>query len=163
MGEFKIMVLGSKGAGKWELVWQFLDYNLLVAVYNSKVINVDGSQVTLEILDASEVMRDSNIRNAEGFILLYSVANQESFLEIPQMIEWIERIKDVDVVNTVPMILVGNRPELRSNRVVTEIEGKNMAQCWGIPFIETSTVPNHNVNIEAPFYELARQLIKSKI
>ena len=168
MEEFNIMVLESSGVGRRELISHFLDYNLLVPVYNSKVINVDGSQVTLEILDSSvfeqhSVTRDSSIRNAEGFILLYSIFDQESFLKIPEMITQIERVKDVDVANTVPMILVGNRPELGSSRVITEIEGENMAQSWGIPFVETSTVLNHNVNIDAPFYELAQQLVRSKM
>jgi len=36
------------------------------------------------------------------------------------------------------MILVGNKADLVEDRVVSKVEGRDLAKRWGIPFMETS-------------------------
>ena len=40
--------------------------------------------------------------------------------------------------NQPPMILVGNKKDLEKERKISNYEAKNMAQEWGIEYIETS-------------------------
>jgi len=57
-------------------------------------------------------------------------------------------------------ILVGNKNDLESSRVVTFNEGKNFAINNGMEFIETSA--KGNINIEEAFFTIARK-IKEKV
>ena len=67
-------------------------------------------------------MRDLYIKNGQGFILVYSLVNAQSFHDIKPMREQICRLKGTDKV---PIILVGNKVSLSglmcyyARRVVT--------------------------------------------
>lgn len=63
-------------------------------------------------------MRDSYMRKGDGFLLVFSVDSQSSFQEVVQFQEQILRIKDAD---SFPMILVGNKSDLDTQRQVSAI------------------------------------------
>ena len=72
----------------------------------------------LEILDTAGTeqfasMRDLYIENSQGFVVLYSVTNHQTFLEIKSMREQIVRVKDCEKV---PVLLMGNKVDLESQR-----------------------------------------------
>ena len=76
-----------------------------------KEIEVDQTPSILEILDTAGTeqfasMRDLYIKNGQGFILVYSLVNQQSFQDIKPMREQICRLKGSD---RVPIVLVGNK------------------------------------------------------
>lgn len=75
------------------------------------------------------------MRTGDGFVLVYSVIDRKTFEEIGEFYEQILRVKDADKV---PMILVGNKCDLESERAIPVEEGKNYAKQLGIPFMETS-------------------------
>jgi len=84
-----------------------------IAVYFllRKEIEVDNSPSILEILDTAGTeqfasMRDLYIKNGQGFILVYSLVNAQSFHDIKPMREQICRLKGTD---RVPIVLVGNK------------------------------------------------------
>lgn len=60
------------------------------------------------------------MRNGEGFILVYSITSRLSFEEISTFFEQIRRVKDRD---SFPMVLVGNKCDLESERQVSS-QGK---------------------------------------
>jgi GTPase SAR1 family protein len=57
-----------------------------------------------------------------------------------------------------PVVLVGNKKDLADERQVSEQEGKEVAERFGVPHIETSAKTNEGVN-EA-FFLLVRQINK---
>lgn len=65
-------------------------------------------------------MREQYMRNGEGFILVYSITSRLSFEEISTFFEQIRRVKDRD---SFPMVLVGNKCDLESERQVSS-QGK---------------------------------------
>jgi len=76
-----------------------------------KEIEVDQCPSILEILDTAGTeqfasMRDLYIKNGQGFILVYSLVNAQSFHDIKPMREQICRLKGTD---RVPIVLVGNK------------------------------------------------------
>ncbi|XP_035714873.1 ras-related protein Rap-2b isoform X2 [Folsomia candida] len=117
MREFKVVVLGSGGVGKSALTVQFVSgcfmekYDPTIEDFYRKEIEVDGSPCVLEILDTAGTeqfasMRDLYIKNGQGFLVVYSITNHQTFQDIKTMKEQISRVKGMD---RVPLLLVGNK------------------------------------------------------
>lgn len=76
-----------------------------------------------------------HMRESEGFMLVFSVTDKSSFSKISSVYNKVLDIKEKDKV---PMVLVGNKIDLREKRVVSTEEGKKLADELRIPYIETS-------------------------
>lgn len=120
MREFKVVVLGSGGVGKSALTVQFVSgcfmekYDPTIEDFYRKEIEVDASPCVLEILDTAGTeqfasMRDLYIRNGQGFVVVYSLTNHQTFQDIKGMKEQITRVKGTD---RVPILLVANKVRL---------------------------------------------------
>ena len=46
----------------------------------------------------------------------------------------------------VELLLIGNKCEQEESRVVSKERGEQLAESWGIPFLETSAKTNHNID-----------------
>uniref|UniRef100_A0A2K6UKA1 RAP2A, member of RAS onco family n=1 Tax=Saimiri boliviensis boliviensis TaxID=39432 RepID=A0A2K6UKA1_SAIBB len=124
----------------------------------STTSRVDSSPSVLEILDTAGTeqfasMRDLYIKNGQGFILVYSLVNQQSFQDIKPMRDQIIRVKRYEKV---PVILVGNKVDLESEREVSSNEGRALAEEWGCPFMETSA--KSKTMVDELFAEIVRQM-----
>ena len=63
--------------------------------------------------------------------------------------------------NFVPMILVGNKQDLSNERIISYEEAKQLADSWGVEYIETSVKNNYNCN--EVFQKLIVKIASSKI
>ncbi|XP_027147546.1 ras-related protein Rap-2a isoform X3 [Larimichthys crocea] len=164
MREYKVVVLGSGGVGKSALTVQFVTgtfiekYDPTIEDFYRKEIEVDSSPSVLEILDTAGTeqfasMRDLYIRNGQGFILVYSLVNQQSFQDIKPMRDQIIRVKRYQQV---PVVLVGNKVDLEEEREVSPSEGQALAEDWGCPFMETSA--KSKTMVDELFAEIVRQI-----
>ena len=83
---------------------------------------IDDEVALLDVLDTAgqeeyAAMRESYMRTGEGFLLVYSIASRQSFEEIQEFQQQILRVKDRDYF---PIIVVGNKCDLESEREVTQ-------------------------------------------
>jgi len=166
--EYKLAVLGCGGVGKSALIIQFIQNISLEAdpptfddSYCKQVV-IDDETCLLEILDAAGDqdqyhLRDECMRYGAGFVLVYSIADKKTFDEISDFYDQICRVKDSD---NVPMVLVGNKSDLESDRVVSTDEGRNFSKQHNMMFLEVSVKVGHNV--DEVFYELVREVRKKK-
>ena len=60
-------------------------------------------------------MREQYMRSGEGFLLVFSVTDRNSFDELPRFHKQILRVKDRDEF---PMLMVANKADLEHQRVV---------------------------------------------
>lgn len=123
---------------------------------------IDDEVAILDILDTAgqeefSAMREQYMHHGEGFLLVYSIVDRNSFEEIPKLCKTILRVKERP---SFPMILVGNKADLEYERVVSYQEGEQQASSLGIKYIETSA--KHRVNVDAVFNDLVRIIRKSK-
>lgn len=75
------------------------------------------------------------------------------FQDIRPMRDQIVRVKRFEKV---PLILVGNKVDLESEREVSRSDGRALAQEWGCPFIETSA--KSKTMVDELFAEIVRQM-----
>lgn len=162
--EYKVVVLGSGGVGKSALTVKFVTgqfvekYDPTIEDFYRKEIDVDNSPSILEILDTAGTeqfasMRDLYIKNGQGFLLIYSLLNRQTFNDLKAIKDQILRVKNMD---TVPMILVGNKSDMFDEREVSAHEAKLLAEEWGCPHFETSAKTSSNV--DEMFSEIVRQM-----
>jgi GTPase SAR1 family protein len=134
----------------------------------------------LEILDTAgteqfTAMRDLYMKNGQGFVLVYSIIAQSTYVattippsipqhdvdpfffrfnDLPDLREQILRVKDMD---DVPMVLVGNKADLSDQRVITTDQGETLAKKFnGCAFVESSA--KTKVNVEQIFFDLIKQI-----
>merc|ERR1711916_133607 len=84
------------------------------------------------------------------------ITSRSSFDEVATFREQIIRVKDAD---SVPMVLVGNKSDLETDRQVSTAEGGDLAKSYNIPFMETSA--KTRTNVEESFFELVREIRKT--
>lgn len=168
MKEFKVVVLGSGGVGKSALTLRYVTgefverYDPTVEDFYRKEIQLNGVPCVIEILDTAGAeqfasMRDLYIRNGEGFLVVYSVVNQQSFIDVQYLIDLVRKVKGR---GNVPMLLVGNKVDLKEQRVVSSMEGEKLASDSMIQLYETSAKTKDN--LEVIFTEVAKEIEKSK-
>lgn len=102
-------------------------------------------------------MREQWIRYGEGFFIVYSITSRSSFdKELTPLLNQLERVRDVDEINEIPVILFGNKLDLVNQRQVSVDEGREMAKKLGSQFFEGSA--KSFINIEESFFELVRTI-----
>lgn len=65
-------------------------------------------------------MRDQYMRHGQGFLLVYSVTDRRSFEEVLTFYNQIYKAQDRDFTSKIPLVLVGNKCDLESERQVTK-------------------------------------------
>lgn len=71
-------------------------------------------------------MREQYMRTGEGFLLVYSITDRQSFEEIMTFQQQILRVKDKDYF---PMIVVGNKCDLDGERQVSTQGASSVSSC----------------------------------
>lgn len=130
-----------------------------------KQIDVDGRQVVLEIMDTAGTeqftsMREFYMRDAHGFLLVFSITSMPSLQELAELREQIVQIKGGDP--KVPIVLVGNKSDLEEDRVVSRSKAFQVSQAWGnVPYYETSA--RRRQNVSEVFVDVCRQIIRKDL
>merc|ERR1712232_757148 len=117
----------------------------------------DGKTIKLQIWDTAgqerfRTITSSYYRGAHGIIVVYDVTDKESFNNVKHWVQEIEKYA-ADGVNK---LLVGNKCDLSSKKVVSYDEAKELADSLGIQFMETSAKNAHNV--EQSFQTMAKEI-----
>lgn len=164
-----MVVLGAGGVGKSSVTVQFVQgvyvesYDPTIEDSYRKQIEIDGRACDLEILDTAGVaqftaMRELYIKSGKGFLLVYSVTDENSLKELLALREQVLRIKDSD---NVPMVLIGNKCDLDDDRVLSIEDGIKVSQDWGmVPFYETSAM--YKTNVDEAFVDVVRQIMRNE-
>jgi Ras-related protein Rap-1B len=96
------------------------------------------------------------MKQGDGFLLVFSIANMNSFYELSELREQIIRVKGDD---DVPMVLVGNKCDMEENRVVPRARAFQLAQQWGSkPYYETSA--RWRINVDEAFVNICHQILQ---
>lgn len=167
----KVVIMGDSNVGKTGLLYQYIhdkfirDYDMTIGVdYGSKVINVDGLNIKLQVWDTAGQERFSSItrsycRNAHAIIFMYDVTNKASFTNLDKHLKLIEEYSHHAHIDSVCMI-VGNKIDRVDERIVQTDKGASYAETNNCLFQETSV--KSNVNVSEIFHCLVRNIVQYK-
>ncbi|XP_074639794.1 ras-like protein 1 [Acropora palmata] len=150
-----IVMLGAGGVGKTALVVRFVtgrflnEYDPTLEMVYEKDITVAESTVSLDILDTATNTEATYIRTGESFIVVYSITDHYSFEVARQMVKLIREVRKQSQEEgcQVPVILIGNKRDLRRGRQVSKEEARETAEEFSCSHYETSALTNKNVQI----------------
>ncbi|KAL7976305.1 hypothetical protein Chor_002524 [Crotalus horridus] len=157
---FKIVLVGNSAVGKTCFLKQFCEERFspgtaaTVGVdYSMKTVNLDGSQVVLQLWDTAGQERYRSItkqffRKADGVVVMYDVTAQDTFVSVKQ---WMEAAGE-----NIPVLLLGNKIDKEEEREVPKRLGERLAKDYRSIFYECSALTGENTR--ASVLHLARIL-----
>ncbi|GJJ12259.1 GTP-binding protein of the rab [Clathrus columnatus] len=161
---FKLLLIGDSGVGKSCLLLRFADdtytesYISTIGVdFKIRTIELEGKTVKLQIWDTAgqerfRTITSSYYRGAHGIIVVYDVTDNDTFTNVKQWLQEIDRYASEGVNK----LLVGNKSDLTSKKVVEYTVAKEFTEQLGIPFLETSA--KNSTNVEQAFLTMAKQI-----
>ncbi|EFO63819.1 Rab2a [Giardia lamblia P15] len=162
---FKYIVVGDTAVGKSCLLLQFTEqrfqnaHDMTVGVeYGTRTIEVGGKKIKAQIWDTcgQESFRSitrSYYRGSCCALLVYDITRRASFEHVAN---WLEECRTYGGDKTT-ILLVGNKTDRESSRMVTYDEGEKFAKENNLFFIETSAKTNSNV--EEAFMIIAKAVL----
>jgi len=165
---FKLLLIGDTGVGKSCLLLRFADdtftenYISTIGVdFKIRTIELEGKTIKLQIWDTAgqerfRTITSSYYRGAHGIIVVYDVTDLETFTHVTSWLEEIERY----ACENVNKLLVGNKSDMTTKKVVEFSMAKEQADQFKIPFLETSA--KNATNVEQAFMKMAAE-IKERI
>ena len=129
--KYNISVLGSQGVGKTSLIHRIIynsfqrDYDPTIENEYIKQLEFEGNKYILEIVDTTFTEEPSVIndlyKRMNGFILVYSIIDKSSYVDLKRIHDEIVRARDTD---NIPLVVVGNKCDLDDERKISYEEGK---------------------------------------
>lgn len=125
--------------------------------FKIRTIELEGKTVKLQIWDTAgqerfRTITSSYYRGAHGIIVVYDVTDQETFNNVKQWLQEIDRYANEGVNK----LLVGNKSDLVNKKVVDYNAAKEFADSLAIPLLETSA--KNATNVEQAFLTMAKQI-----
>ncbi|XP_034055410.1 ras-related protein ORAB-1-like [Gymnodraco acuticeps] len=161
---FKLILIGDSSVGKTNLLLRFADdtgisFSTIGVDFRIRTIELDGKTIKLQIWDTAgqerfRTITSSYYRGAHGIIVVYDVTDQESFNNVKQWLQEIDRYASENVNK----LLVGNKCDLTKKKVVDYTTAKEFAENVGIPFLEISA--KSATNVDQAFMTMAAEIKK---
>lgn len=173
---YKVKIMGDSGVGKSSLIKRFCDDSFtkssivtLGVAFKYRTLQVDTEgepkRVRMQIWDSQkqqqfrQIQNSGTYRGANVFIFVCDVTDRESFNHLQSWLLEAERHASSEAVK----IIVGNKVDLKSDRVVSDEEIKKFADQNGCFATTASAATPYNVDDVFEFAAkecLARQLNK---
>lgn len=151
--KFKIIILGDTCVGKSCILMRFVKNSMLhnhlstIGIDSStKTINTERGKAILQIWDTAgqdkfRSISQSYIRNGDAIILVYDVTSDETFQHVTTWMDAIHNMAKKDI----PIILVGNKIDMESERRITTEEGQKLAERYNLLFKEVSAMTGDGI------------------
>lgn len=153
LAKYKLVFLGDQSVGKTSIITRFMydkfdtTYQATIGIdFLSKTMYLEDRTVRLQLWDTAGQERfrsliPSYIRDSSVAVIVYDVANRQSFVNTSKWIEDVRTERGGDVI----IVLVGNKTDLVDKRQVSIDEGDSTARDLGVIFIETSAKAGFNI------------------
>ncbi|KAK3043032.1 hypothetical protein RJ639_002600 [Escallonia herrerae] len=140
---------GHGGNSSYDLSFKIL---LIGVDFKIKLFTVGGKRLKLTIWDTAgqekfRTLTSSYYRGAQGIILVYDVTRRETFTNLSDV--WAKELDLYSTSQNCVKMLVGNKVDRESKRVVSREEGIALSKEHGCLFLECSAKTRENI-MEVP-------------
>lgn len=90
-------------------------------------------------------MRDLYFKNANCFVVMFSLIDASTFNDLPDLLEQIAKVCDSNLED-IAIILVGNKADLNNQRVIASQQGIILGKQINATYVETSAKLGLNCN-----------------
>ena len=149
----KLLLLGDSSVGKTSILLKYIsnkfDESSISTVgvdYMDKIIDYNKFKIRLQIWDTSGEEKFRTItknfyRNADGLLVVFDLTKKESYDHIRI---WINEAKENN--DKLKTLLIGNKLDLKDERIVAIDVAKQFAEKNNLKYIETSAKDGTNIN-----------------
>ncbi len=143
----KIVTLGDSMVGKTSILYRYFDNKFEEKQFatigidsKTKFIKVRDASVKVLVWDTAGQEKFRNIakqyyQGADGVLLVFDVCDRKSFEKIEY---WLKELKDNKKIDSLYLVIVGNKIDLEDKRVVAREEGEKYANENNINYFEVS-------------------------
>ena len=168
--QIKIIIVGNSSVGKTNLVSRYFDDEFSEITPNTigldqrlKRIEIDNQAVKLQMWDTAgqekyRSISSSFYKNSDGAILVYDIANIDSFQDIDT---WLQETKGYTQAD-IQYLLIANKLDLENERQVESAVGQKYAQEQGLMFKEVSAKENKDKGVQRVFNDLLKTILQNK-
>lgn len=161
---FKLLLIGNSGVGKSCILMRYADnsftenfFNTIGVDFKIKTINLNDQVIKMQIWDTAgqdrfRTLTSSYYRGAHGIIIVYDVTSKDSFDNVRQWMQEIEKFASENVNK----LLIGNKSDLEEQREVSYDEGVELAKKYDIPFLEVSA--KNSTHVDDTFTTMASEI-----
>ena len=103
-----------------------------------------------------QTITTSYYRGAHGLIIVFDVTDKNSFDNVKKWLDDVEKYSPSNIVK----MLVGNKSDLDSRRVVDFHTAKEYADNLNIPYLETSA--KSDTNVSRAFTQLTQSILRQQ-
>ena len=165
---FKLILIGSSGVGKTSILQRYIqkifndDYTCTIGVdFFMKSMKIDDKLIKLQLWDTAGTEKFKSIttgyyRGANAAFIVFDLTSRKSFESVSEWIENYYKYSNPDYERHV--ILIGNKSDLKNERIITEDEIDDFVKLNKIKYFETSA--KYGENIDESFLFIAEQLMK---
>ena len=160
-----MMLLGDGEVGKSSLILRItgnkFDETIVSTIgkgsYSYEIV-LHGYKLKMKIWDTAgqerfKSMSLNAVKNVDGLLLVYSIANRESFNNLEG---WLSQLNDVTDLKKKPVVIIGNKKDLERSRQIEFNKGKEFADSHNLHFYEVSAKTGENV--QEAFNDIFEQL-----
>jgi small GTP-binding protein len=164
----KILIVGDSGVGKSSILLRYTsetfttNYIATIGIdFKLKKIVIDGKDYKLQIWDSAGQERFLSLtrnyfRGAMGIVVVYDVTRGETFEMITKWMYDINSYCDTSI----PVVLVGNKIDMKGERVISSREGRELAEMFKVFFFECSS--KDGTNIEEIFDYISKEIVTTQ-
>mmetsp|Transcript_23897 Transcript_23897/g.33431 ORF Transcript_23897/g.33431 Transcript_23897/m.33431 type:complete len:216 (-) Transcript_23897:306-953(-) len=165
----KLVLIGDSGVGKTCILSRFVDnefndhfFSTIGVDFKARTLYVADQKVKVQIWDTAgqerfRTITSSYYRGAKGIMIVYNVADRESFENANNWLSEAEKFADPSIAK----LLVGNKADLpRSQHKVSPADASEFAQKHNISWIETSA--KEGTNVEEAFRAICAKVLKEQ-
>ena len=111
----------------------------------TKILNYNNKNYSITLIDTTGQERFKSITKSyyhmgDGFFIVFDLTNEDSLNAIE---EWIDSIRENK--ENPKIIILGNKDDLKRNRISEEIINNQLEKYKNMIFIKTSAKTNHNI------------------